>query len=130
MPTLKLIPQPKGCDLPVIMLHIAGAKCYFLIDTGAEASIMSPSLKPSLSIWQELSAKDEIHAGFAGSTHIKVYPVKCTLIGMTIHQMTFDKSIDVLAATGFNIHGVIGQDILQQFNSVEFCWREGVVRFK
>lgn len=132
MPTLKLIPasHDKRCKLPTISLRIAGLNRHFVIDTGAETTILSPALKPVLNQEQIQRTYHVTHQGFAGSAQAPAIPVKFTLIGVRITEVVFDPSIDTLRADGLNnCYGVIGNDILQQFRSVEFSWKEGIVRF-
>lgn len=126
MPTLKLIPN--RCDVPVVMLRIAGVEYNFLIDTGATRSLLAPELVSVLVPRRE--TRHTIHGG----TQITCHEVKqgFRFAGAMLYSIDC-RNTDYLSQM-FNLHtkcgGIIGCDILRQFANVVFDYKTNTVRFE
>lgn len=135
MPTLRMIQKPYRADahfLPIVEMKIAGRPHLFIVDTGAMITVLTKRLFGLLSE-QQLKTMIDYSVGGVGETSAPSYAVKikCTFIGVTIPFVTFVPSLDRFEeSTGMQIGGIIGQDILTQFSSIEFDNAAGVVRFK
>lgn len=135
MPTLKMIHgrDSKESDgrpiLPIIMLQIAGVNRFFVVDTGANYSMLCDSLCPVLSAAQTKGKQETFAVGFGGRDKIMFVPVRFNLLGIHVKCVEFSKSIQQLRNFGLNIDGIIGNDILRKFSSVVFDFKNEVIKF-
>lgn len=125
MPTLRLIPTPSR--RPIIMLRINGHEYRFLIDTGATHTVLDPRLLPDLNAEQVASRQQLSCLTVGGSVETDYIAVCFRFAGIVIRQIVVSKH----AGESYdNTHGLIGQDILQQFKSVTFDNVRCVVKFE
>lgn len=124
-PTLRLEPTPT--KRPIITLRINGHEYRFLIDTGATHTVLHPSLLPDLNTTQVASRRQIDCHTVGNKVSIDFIAVVFRFAGVSIPQTMFNQY------AGENIdhtHGLIGQDILQQFKSVTFDNVRRVVKFE
>jgi hypothetical protein len=117
MPTVLLVKREQY-HMPMIELGIHGRKRVFIIDTGAEFSVMC------LELCQELEVVGHSMAyGIGGSIKHNRYKVLFNVFGKTLTEIS---SFDALPN---GADGILGQDLLMQFSEVIFDNKNGRVRF-
>jgi predicted aspartyl protease len=125
MPTLRLVATPTR--RPIIELRINGRMYHFLIDTGATHTVLDTSLLPILNEQQQQTRRTIKCHGVGSSVHTERITVCFRFVGVSIDKVMFHQA----AREHFDhTHGLIGQDILQQFKSVTFDNVNHVVRFE
>ena len=129
MKTITLKLEPTSLKMPVISLRIAAKMHYFVIDTGAENSVFHPFLFEKDFI--EKYAKEKSFAiGAGGSEQTLILYFKFNILQKQITKVTLVQSLISLSDhIGHMISGLIGEDILSQFYSVEICYARGVIKF-
>lgn len=129
MKTITLKLEPTSLKMPVISLRIAAKTHYFVIDTGAENSVFHPFLFEKDFI-EKFTTGTSFVMGAGGSEPIRVLNFRFNILEKQINKITLAKSIISLSNhVGQNISGLIGEDILSQFYSVEICYAKGVIKF-
>lgn len=130
MPTLNLLPTP--CNSPVIELGIRGVIYRFLLDTGANISIVHSKIititephKRRISVGQMTGIN-----GPEFAIEVIRIDVRFNFFGVSIPSIVLSNRMDgIKQAIPFPISGLIGQDILTKFTEVVFNWKNQTVRF-
>ena|SRR6478735_2825643 len=132
MPTLKMTSYRfDHYQLPVITLKIGGVNHNFIVDTGAMETALSLRLASQfLTPEQHRTRVERYMSGVGGRSKAFAAHIKCTFIGVSILHTTFVDIVSVFNSFPIPISGLIGQDVLQKFASVEFDFKEKVIRFK
>lgn len=130
MPTLNLISTP--CNSPVIEFGIRGVRYKFLLDTGANVSILHSKIitiaephKRRISVGQMIG----INGPEFGIECIRI-DVRFNFFGASIPSIVLSDRMDgIKQSIPFPISGLIGQDILTKFTEVTFNNKNKTVRF-
>ena len=111
MPTLLTIPN--RYRFPIIRITVKGKAYKLLVDTGASVTVLHPDLA------REAVSYTITKGGFNGSSGPAtslVGSINFNFVGKAINEV----HITPEPFNGLNIDGLIGQDLLSQFKSVEF----------
>ncbi len=120
----------EGNKLPLVILRISGIDRRFLIDTGAGMTIIKPSIVPVLNTDQMARTFKSVGYGIGGKESTIDVPVRFNFVGVIIHTVVVSENIfDSVAKSGLFIDGIIGNDILRCFASIEFDFKNEVIRF-
>lgn len=138
MPTLRLIRYKyehiNRFPLPIVEMVIKSEKHNFVIDTGACETVLCHSLMRLLTNNQIASRIRRSIGGVGGDGSAEssfAVNVQFNFVGVVLPYVTFIPSLTTVSNRfAVAISGLIGQDVLRQFSSVEFDWKNEVVRFK
>lgn len=129
MKTITLKLEPTSLKMPVISLRIAAKTHYFVIDTGAETSHFSTEFLEKDFV-SKYTLMNSHCVGAGGKEQTVIVQARFNILEKAINHFAIAKSVNGLAAfAGFPISGLIGEDILSQFYSVEICYARGVIKF-
>lgn len=107
-----------GTRLIVVVLQIKGQKHDFLVDTGAENTILAPSMVDS--------TKPKVYGtmqGIGGNAHAHMVFQTFCAFGVTIPSV-------IASQVPVGTSGLIGQDILSQFSRVIFDYQHLEITFE
>ena len=126
MPALILIPTT--CKTPVISLKISGIARRFILDTGATTTIVSPDILNGFrykhhSTGVMYGVGTDTPTVYRVSVVFKFLSARLNTITTTERVKHFNMRLP------FEIHGLIGQDVMTQFTSVVFDYKNMIVRF-
>lgn len=113
-------------DLHIIKLRINGEFHHFLIDTGAEKTMLSPELA------KDNPVKDKmISAGVGGFTMHNIVGVNFNLLGVGVNNVGVDPKLFkyMTESAGVKISGLIAQDVLNKFKSYTIDNEKGTIEF-
>ncbi len=111
---------------PIVQAEINGKKGYFLVDTGADISIInSADLKKYKLIQSKIYGNQKRAIGFNGDleTVMKVKNVEVEFENQFNHKTFYSMDIGLIvrtieAKTGLKISGILGSDWLMKYNCI------------
>lgn len=122
----KLIPT--NCRTPVVELRILGQPHRFILDTGATITILCHKL---LDNFKYTMTHSGIMYGIGKDCpQVLRVSVQFNIFGTSLSSVVMsDRMENIKQSLPFSISGLIGQDILSQFEEVTFNYRKNVVKF-
>jgi hypothetical protein len=111
MPAVNLLPTKR--NFLFIQLKIKQEQHIFLIDTGAEGTLLAPELIDDIKPHRLGS-----HCGVGGTEQTHTCLVRFRLLEKTIREVTPGNFLDTFSRDmGFKVSGILGQDLFSQFSS-------------
>ena len=112
-------------NIPIIEMNIHGKTHLFIIDTGAQGTLLSRELVGN----REISGM-QVLGGVGGGERSPVVLVNFKLLGVAIDKINITSIFDDFKRElGIVISGLIGQDVLQQFSSITIDNRKKRITF-
>jgi predicted aspartyl protease len=113
MPSIALV-RSAASRLPFISLKIDGSLYYFLVDTGADRSLLDHKLIDHLR-----TKRHGMIIGAGGIVPMSSVSVNFNLLHKTLTEVIklSDADKERLSSRGLDVSGIIGQDLLSQFSS-------------
>lgn len=124
MPTLEMF-RPDGLT-PAIKMSINGEWLYFIVDTGAQFSLVAPRLADG---YKGKAILGECR-GAGGTEQMLRIKKPFRLLGKQLNAYNVCLLVTRLEQdNNYKCGGIIGQDILSQFSEVIFDYKKRQVRF-
>jgi hypothetical protein len=125
MPTLQLVKV--NIPMPVVKLRFRGADHHFIVDTGAQGTMVDPD---AIGVNQNTTLRPLGIGGVGGDQMSALAEVRFNFCGVTINEMGLMLTLrQASLAYGVKLSGLIGQDILGQFRQVIFDNDKHTVEF-
>jgi hypothetical protein len=110
--------------LLLVEVEVDGAPATFVIDTGSSRTILNSRLMDSRSTGHRHKLSSEKGSGYVGTA----VPVQATLkIGKEIFRshdfLAMDDLPDISQSLGQNVDGLLGEDVLHEFDVVQFDFK-------
>jgi len=136
MPTLKLLPV-KTRDI-IIQLRFFGESYNFIVDTGANTTCISQYLFNKLACGKGLSEtiyrsiEERKYHGVGGIETSQRVSLKINFLGKTLQKITIGHFLDEWNNAEHSLEehdGLLGNDVLMQFEKVVIDFRKGEISF-
>jgi len=119
MPAINFVPNERG--FLFLEMKIKGENHIFLLDTGAEGTLLTPELIKEFPVHKML-----ISGGVGGSNLSHTVLISFNLLGKTVREIGQATFLEGLSKElGFKVSGLIGQDLLRQFLSYTIDNKKG-----
>jgi hypothetical protein len=109
----------------LVEVSINGESGYFIIDTGAQATVIHQESAEKFNLVQENEAPNTEATGVGGSIRTRSYPIESLIIEgnavslSSVYSMDLSHVVDALnPLTEEKIDGVIGQDIMEVHEAI------------
>lgn len=115
--------QMIGSSIPVIKVTLNEKNAWFIIDTGASATIINAALTKYFGITPHSKQQGELY-GLGGTTSFESYLCRIRIGRVTInHPALKSKNLDaffnhISFAENFEIAGILGSDILSRYKFI------------
>lgn len=135
MPTLKLLrstrSQHSHSCLLLIELRFFNELHSFIVDTGADITCISYALFNKFPVSEAVFAaiRTDIFHGAGGQERSQRVPIKINFLGKILNSITIGHFLDEWNKRGFPASGLLGQDVLTQFDKVTIDYLKGEISF-
>lgn len=109
--------------IPIFKMRIHNEDHYFIVDTGAEGTLLAPPLIEQA--FGGVPPRSKMIGGVAmfgvggNLEHSPIISMKFNLLGITMHKLSTSFTLfkDLSEQTGVRFSGLLGQDFLRKFKS-------------
>lgn len=132
MPTLKLLRSTRSQSrLLLIELRFFNEPHSFIVDTGADITCISYTLFNKFPVSETVFAaiRTDIFHGAGGQEHSQRVPIKINFLGKILNSITIGHFLDEWNKKGFPVSGLLGQDVLTQFDKVTIDYLKEEISF-